>query len=48
MLMNKRFCVHDWQRQYLVSEYFDYSGFKVGIFKCKCRKCGKVKNKKYY
>lgn len=46
--MNKWFCIHEWEKQDLVSEYFDYSGFKVGIFNCKCRKCGKVKNKKYY
>lgn len=29
-------------------EYWDYSGFHVGVFECECLKCGKTKMRKYY
>lgn len=28
-------------------DYFDYSGFHVGVFICKCKKCGKKKERKF-
>ena len=44
------FCIHEWIK--LESKphftYWDYSGYHVGIFHCKCKKCGKIKAKKYY
>ena len=41
-------CIHEWEKQELVHEYYDYSGFAIGVFRCKCKKCGKVKNKKFW
>ena len=29
------------------STYYDYSGWHVGIFKCQCKICGKMRNRKY-
>ena len=41
-------CFHSWIRSNrLVYDYFDYSGFHIGLFECKCEKCGKRANKKY-
>lgn len=41
------FCIHEWIK--LESKphftYWDYDGYHVGIFRCKCKKCGKIKNK---
>ena len=28
--------------------YIDYSGYRVGVFKCYCTKCGLVRNRKFY
>lgn len=41
-------CIHDWERQSFVEEYYDYSGYRVTVIRCKCKKCGKVKNKKFW
>lgn len=27
--------------------YYDYSGFHVGVFRCKCKKCGREMGRKY-
>ena len=41
--------MHEWER--IESEpserYFDYDGNKVLIYKCKCKKCGKEKYRKF-
>lgn len=39
---------HNWQKVKLVKEYYDYSGYRVGVFQCKCNNCGKIKNRKFY
>ena len=41
-------CIHEWEKKKFVDEYHDYGGFKVGLFRCKCKKCGKIKLKKYW
>ena len=43
-------CFHKWLKieEKPHETYRDYSGFRVGIFKCRCSKCGKIKNKKFY
>lgn len=41
-------CIHDWERQVFIEEYYDYSGYRVTVIRCKCKKCGKVKNKKFW
>ena len=47
--MNKcLFLNHEWEKVKLIIEYFDYSGYKVGVFQCKCKNCGKTKNRKFY
>ena len=28
-------------------DYWDYSGIHVGVFKCQCKKCGKIRKKKF-
>lgn len=43
------FCIHNYikieeQPHYT---YYDYTGFKVGVFKCRCTKCGKISNRKF-
>lgn len=43
-------CFHSWQKieKQPHETYIDISGFRVGVFKCMCIKCGKVKNRKYF
>ena len=50
MLKILKLCNHNFVKTELVphSIYYDYSGFKIGIFKCYCTKCGKIKNRKYW
>ena len=42
-------CIHEWTKTEKEphEDYWDYSGYHVGVFKCKCSLCGKVKNRKY-
>ena len=47
-LRTKISCDHEFKKIKLIKEYYDYSGFKVGIFECKCIKCGYKENRKYY
>lgn len=44
-----KICLHNWVKMERepTREYLDYSGFKVGVFKCFCLKCGKMKYKKF-
>lgn len=42
------FCSHEYEKKKLLEEYYDYSGFKVAVFQCICRKCGKEKRIKYW
>ena len=44
-----KLCLHQYEKIELEpsSTYFDYTGFKVGVFKCRCSKCGKIKYKKF-
>ena len=46
----KMFCIHKWHRitDKPIYDYFDYSGFHVCVFLCKCSLCGKVRKKKFY
>lgn len=39
---------HDWRKIKLLDEYYDYSGYRVGVFSCECEICGKRKKKKFY
>lgn len=43
------FCNHEWIKQTNepIADYFDYDGWHVGVFVCKCSKCGKIKKRKY-
>ena len=43
------FCKHDFIKlnEKPLYDYFDYYGWHVGVFKCKCKKCGKVRNRKF-
>ena len=41
-------CLHEWAKTKKLYDYWDYSGFHVGVFKYKCKKCGKEKNRKFY
>jgi hypothetical protein len=50
MVDDNEICVHEWEKaedkpHY---DYWDYSGYHVGVFKCRCKKCGKIKDRKYY
>ena len=44
------FCNHDYVK--LETEphfvYYDYTGFRIAVFKCRCTKCGKISNLKFY
>lgn len=44
------FCKHSYTKTDAkpIRTYFDYDGNKVGVFVCMCRKCGKLKNKKFW
>lgn len=41
-------CEHKWNPEVEIDSYYDYSGFKVRVFECKCSKCGKRKTRKYW
>lgn len=42
-------CWHKWIKieRNPHKEYYDYSGFRVGVFRCYCTKCGKIKDRKF-
>ena len=42
-------CSHEYEKASNEPEYtyFDYSGYKVGVFCLRCKKCGKQKTKKF-
>lgn len=44
-----KFCIHEYNKtsQIPIYTYFDYSGYYVGVFLCKCKKCGKEKKIKF-
>lgn len=45
----KKFCHHEWKKLGKpIREYIDYSGFRVGVFQCRCKKCGKEETRKFY
>ena len=44
----KMFCFHEWDKLRFLYDYIDYSGFHVGVFECKCKKCGKIRNRKFW
>ena len=50
MKLNQMFCIHKWHKitDKPIYDYFDYSGFHVGVFLCKCDLCGKTRKKKFY
>lgn len=51
-LLNKIFCKHEYEKfgkdSIPIYTYYDYDGNKIGVFVCVCRKCGKMKKKKFY
>ena len=50
MVDDKEICIHEWEKaeDKPHEDYWDYSGHHVGVFKCRCKKCGAEKNRKYY
>lgn len=42
------FCNHKWILVNEIETYWDYSGYKVHIWRCKCPNCNKWNNKKFY
>ena len=44
-----RIHIHEWIKieEKPFYDYWDYSGYHVGVFRCKCKKCGKLRNKKF-
>ena len=45
---NRLICDHKWSTEKEIEQYWDYSGFKVRVFECKCKICGKRKKRKYW
>lgn len=42
-------CNHDWEKLgYPIDTYIDYSGIRVYLIMCKCKKCRKRKVRKFY
>lgn len=41
-------CNHEWIFAHVVESYFDYSGYKVTVWRCYCPKCHKWRNRKFY
>lgn len=41
------FCDHNYEKIKFVYDYYDYFGWHVSVFECKCTKCGKIKRKKF-
>ena len=44
-----KLCLHEYEKvsDKPTYDYFDYSGFHVGVFLCQCKKCGKEKERKF-
>ena len=41
-------CNHNWILAHKERDYFDYSGYKISVWGCRCAKCGKWKSRKFY
>lgn len=48
LMLEKIFCFHDYKPLMEDFQYIDYFGNRVTVKTHKCRKCGKVKKKKYW
>lgn len=44
-----KWCKHEYEKieEKPNYDYFDYSGFHVGVFLCRCKKCGKKRERKF-
>ena len=42
------FCNHTWILAHKERDYFDYSGYRISVWRCYCAKCRKWKNKKFW
>lgn len=44
------FHMHEWVKitEAPIYDYWDYSGFHVGIFPCECKRCGKKRKRKFF
>lgn len=46
--LKRVFCIHQWVKNRFVYSYIDPSGYRIGVFECKCEICGKTCLRKYY
>jgi len=46
-MFKKLFCKHEYAYAKFIKKYTDRFAWTVYVYKCKCRKCGKRKTKKY-
>lgn len=40
-------CEHEWEVLEVVSQSYDYSGFKYVMCRCGCKKCGAIEFRRY-
>lgn len=45
---NRSLCNHEWKKLKFLYDYWDYSGWHVGVFEVECQKCGLRTRRKYY
>lgn len=48
LLDRQFFCDHEWEQIQELYSYVDYSCYMVHVIQCRCSKCGKIKNRKFY
>ena len=48
VFIKQLFCNHTWILAHKERDYFDYSGYRISVWRCYCAKCRKWKNKKFW
>ena len=47
--LQRLLCSHEWSiDEKEVESYCGWDGYKVRVFECECKKCGKRKRREYY
>lgn len=41
-------CHHEWEQLERLTVRLDYSGFEKALYRCKCKKCGKIEVRAYW
>ena len=46
--LKRLLCSHEWSiDEKEIDSYYNWDGYKVRVFECECKKCGKRKRREY-